>query len=341
MTKRERVLATIRRHPLDALPWQFDFTSVVANKLRAFYGTDDLLSATDDHMVTTGYAQGNNADDVSPGPGLWRNEFGAVWRTGARDANVGDWGDLVAYPLLEPRLDGYTFPPGARPGRWDHVPALRAQYPDHFLTLHGSGLFENAWGLCGFEHYLGYILSDESFVMEMTERLADYSCAITAQAHNLGADGIRIGDDWGFQDRLMIPPAVWRRIFKPQYRRIYAAARDAGLVVMIHSCGNITEILPDLIEIGVEVVNAFQPEAMDVEFCQREYGNDLTFWGGLGSQSTIPNGSPDDMRREVHRMLELFRAGGYILAPAGAVPTDAPVENVAVIVEVAKAQLNA
>jgi uroporphyrinogen decarboxylase len=136
----------------------------------------------------------------------------------------------------------------------------------------------------------------------------------------------------------MIPPAVWRRLFKPYYQRIYAAAQQAGLVVMIHSCGNITELLPDFIEIGVQVVHAFQPESMDVAYCRREFGQHVTFWGGLGSQSTIAYGTPDEVRREVHDRLDLFHDGGYILAPAGAVPTDAPVENIVAIVEEAMAQ---
>ncbi len=88
----------------------------------------------------------------------------------------------------------------------------------------------------------------------------------------------------------MIPPAVWRRIFKPYYRRIYETARQAGLVVMIHSCGNITELLPDFLEIGVQVVHAFQPEAMDVACCRREFGKDVTFWGGwLAEHHSVRN----------------------------------------------------
>lgn len=340
MTKRERTLAASRRQPLDLIPWQFDLTSVAAAKLRQHYGSDDLLAATGDHVVAVGFGPGQStaAAAPSPGPGLRRDEFGAVWRTGARDINVGDWGDLVAYPLHEPSLAGFTFPDGAAPGRWDHVPAVRAKHPDHFLMAYGAGLFENAWGLCGFENYLGYVLSEEAFVVAMTERLADFSCAVTAQLAGLGADGIRFGDDWGFQDRLMVPPEVWRRIFKPQYRRIYQAAHAAGLVVLIHSCGNITEIVPDLIEIGVDVINAFQPESMDVVYCQREFGRDVTFWGGLGSQSTIPRGTSAQVRAEAERMLALFADGGYILAPAGSIPTETPVENMLAIVEVAQRQ---
>ncbi len=110
-------------------------------------------------------------------------------------------------------------------------------------------------------------------------------------------------------------------------------------MVMIHSCGNITDLLPDLIEIGVEVVHPLQPEAMNVTYCQREFGRDLAFWGGLGSQSTLPHGSPAEVRAEVRQRLRLFADGGYILAPAGAAPAETPAENIAAIVDAARAQL--
>ncbi|MBI2298621.1 MAG: hypothetical protein HYU66_06660 [Armatimonadetes bacterium] len=339
MTKRELVHASIRRQPLDALPWQFDLTSAVRRKLSAYYGTDDLLTATGDHLVWAGFGEPEGYVAEPAGPGLYRSEFGSVWARAPRDLAVGDWGELVDYPLREPSLRGYTFPDGAAPGRARWIPAVRERHPDHFLTVGGVGLFEPAWALCGFQNYLGYLVSDPMFVAEVTERLAGFSCACTAQLAGLGVDGVRFGDDWGFQDRLMCRPEVWRRLFKPPYARIFAAARGLGLVVMVHSCGNITDILPDLIDCGVEVVHPLQPEAMDVAWCQREYGRDLTFWGGLGSQSTLPLGTADDVRREVRERLALFGDGGYILAPAGAAPTDTPVGNVVAVIEEAFGQL--
>jgi len=167
----------------------------------------------------------------------------------------------------------------------------------------------------------------------------EYSCKVTAQLAGVGIDGIRFGDDWGFQDRLMMRPELWRQLLKEGYRQIYGTARDVGLVVMIHSCGNITDLIPDLIEIGVEVVHPLQPEAMEVAYCQREFGKDLTFWGGLGSQSTLPHGSPAEVRAEVRQRLGLFAEGGCILAPAGAAPAETPAANIAAIVEAVRAQL--
>jgi uroporphyrinogen decarboxylase len=338
MTKRERVHATIARRSMDALPWQFDLTSAVMEKLKAFWGVTDLPRALDDHILFAHLAKPSSVTQPED-PELVRDELGAIWRRGARDRSVGDWGELVEHPLKEPSLEGYRFPDGTSPGRWAHVPRVRAENPDLFLVAGGYGLFENGWGLCGFENYLSYVAGEPAFVEQLTEGLAEFSCAVTRQLTGSGCDAIRFGDDWGFQDHLMIRPEQWRRIFKKYYARIYGTARELGLIVSIHSCGNITEILPDLIDIGVQVVHPLQPEAMDVRRCQREFGRDLTFWGGLGSQSTLPRGTPDDVRAEVRDRIALFGKGGYIIAPAGAAPAETPVENIVAIVEEARAQV--
>ncbi len=337
-TKRERTLASIRRTGPDAIPWQFDLTSVVARKLQAHFGVQDLFTAMDDHVICTGWTPPAGFRETSPAPGLFANEFGAVWRHDALANSAGDWGGLHSWPLTEPSLAGYRFPDGSLPGRWNHVPALREKYRDRFIVAYAPGLFESAWGLCGFENYLGYLAGEQAFVEELTEKLADHSIGVISQLAGLGLDGVRFGDDWGFQHTLMVRPETWRGIFKKHYRRLFDCARSLELVPMIHSCGNITELLPDYIEIGLEVCHALQPEAMDVRYCQRQFGRRLSFWGGLGTQSTLPKGTPEDVRREVRDRLELFREGGYILAPAGAISTETPIENVLAILEVAREQ---
>ena len=340
MTPRERVYASIRRQPLDAIPWQFDLTSAAADRLKNHYGTSDLHTALGDHVVYTSAAPYPVHADVTLDPGSVRDEFGAVWRREASDKNYGDWGELVSTPLSEPQLNGYVFPDGTLTGRWGHLPELRKKHPDRFIMVVGSALFERGWSLFGFENYLGHLASDPSLIEEVNEQITNYTVQLTLQLKGMGVDGIRFGDDWGFQHSLMLRPEQWRTLFKKYYRRIYAAAREAGLVVAIHSCGNIIDIIPDCIEIGVEVIHPLQPESMDVAFCQREFGKDVAFWGGLGSQSTIPNGTVAEVKREALNRLQLFNGGGYILAPAGSVPTETPVENIVAIAEVAMQQLH-
>ena len=340
MTKRERVYATIRRQPFDAIPWQFDLTRAVIDRLKVHLQTDDVSAALDDHLVCASLA-GAESPAREPVPaGCRRDAFGAVWRCDAPDRSVGDWGGHVDYPLREPSLKGYTFPdPLAGPTRTGPVVQARRGHPDRFLWVEGSSLFQRAWGLCGFENYLGYVAGEEAFVEELTEKLADYYAKEISLLKGLGADAVRVADDWGFQESLMIRASTWRRLFKKAYARLFQAAHDAGLIAMLHSCGKVEEIIPDLIEVGLDVLHPLQPEANDVARCQREFGKDITFWGALGSQSTIPFGTVADVRREVRERLQLFHKGGYILAPAGSAPTETPAENIVAIADEARAQI--
>lgn len=339
MTMRERVYASIRRKGFDAIPWQFDLTEAVARRVERLYGAEDWREATDDHIVWVNYRTPARPQEGLPAD-VYRSEFGAIWKRSPRDTTVGDWGELLKHPLAKPSLEGYRFPDPGAVDRWTDVAGVRARYPDRFVMAAAPGLFEVGWSICGFENYLSYIAGEPVFIRELNDRLAEVSCGITRTLAGRGADGVRFGDDWGFQDRLMMRPEVWRRLYKPYYRRIYEAAREAALVVAVHSCGNITDILGDLADIGVEVVHPLQPEVMNVEHCAREFGRDLSFWGGLGSQSTLPLGGPEDVRREVRDRLELFANGGYILAPAGAAPAETPAGNIAAIVDEARAQLS-
>ena len=103
---------------------------------------------------------------------------------------------------------------------------------------------------------------------------------------------------------------------------------------MSHSCGDNTVIIPELIELGVDISDPAQPEAMDLKFLKKEYGKDIVFFGGLGSQSTIPRGTPEEVVKEAEGTMEYMWEGGkYILGPAGSIPTEAPIENVAALIE--------
>jgi uroporphyrinogen decarboxylase len=338
LTFRERVLRTIRHQPLDAVPWQMDLTRGVEKGLKAYYGSDDLITATGDHVAWFKPLVPPALVDAGLEPGLVKGEFGDIWRM--RD-EMGNWGELVHCPIPEPTLAHYTLPDPALPGRFSHVPGLIERYSDRFLMVSLGGLFERAWSLCGgFERYLFYLATELPFVEELTEKLADYVCALIPQLDGMGIDGIRVGDDWGFQHHLMIRAETWRRIYKPHYRRIFETIHAHGFITAMHSCGNLTRLLPDLIEIGLEIYHPLQPEAMDVGAVKRDFGSAITFWGGMGTQTVLPLGTPADVARQARERIEMFRdSGGYILAPAGAISPETPVENVVAFIDTAKAQL--
>ena len=129
---------------------------------------------------------------------------------------------------------------------------------------------------------------------------------------------------------------LWRRYLKPRYARIYEAAHAQGKVVLSHCCGSVSEIMGDIVEIGLDVLESVQPEAdgMNPYELKRQWGDRIAFWGGLGSQSTIPFGTPQGIRQEVDLLCrEMGKGGGYILAPAKGLQPETPTENAAAVVE--------
>ena len=132
--------------------------------------------------------------------------------------------------------------------------------------------------------------------------------------------------------------ARWRETLKPRLAKLYGTAKAAGKKVIIHSCGKVQEIFDDLIEIGLDCFNPFQPEVMDVDALLSGYRGRLAFHGGLSTQQTLPYGSEEEVRRETQHLLDVGSDGGYILSPAHAVPKDVPVENMLCFIEVAQQQ---
>ena len=129
-------------------------------------------------------------------------------------------------------------------------------------------------------------------------------------------------------------PRLWRRFIKPRLEQMYGAVKRAGKVVMIHSCGRVQELFPDLIEVGLDVFNPFQPDVMNPYEMKRQYGDWLTFFGGVSVQHLLPHGTPTEIRDEVRRMMDqVGRDGGFIIAPSHDMPGDIPVENMVAFIE--------
>ena len=176
-----------------------------------------------------------------------------------------------------------------------------------------------------------------AFVDELLERICDFNVRLVEQAVTLDIDGIYFGDDWGQQRGLLMGPRLWRRYIKPRIARMYGAAKRHGKHVIIHSCGDVDELFPDLIEAGLDVFNPFQPEVMDIYAVKEQFGDHLTFLGGMSIQRVMPFGTPEDVRQEAHKLMRTLGAGGgYVLAPSHAIPRDVPVENTLALVRAAR-----
>jgi uroporphyrinogen decarboxylase len=149
-------------------------------------------------------------------------------------------------------------------------------------------------------------------------------------------DGVFVGDDFGTQGGLLMSPDMWRTYIKPRYEKLISVIKGCGVKYCHHSCGGIRPIISDLIEIGVDVLHPIQPLAlgMDPKELSEEFGKDLTFYGGIDEQRTLPTGLPEDVKREVRDRIATFgKYGGYIVAPSHAFQPDIPLENVLALYE--------
>ena len=145
-----------------------------------------------------------------------------------------------------------------------------------------------------------------------------------------------MGDDWGGQRGVLIGPDRWQKFYKPRYKRIFDAIRAQGKLSIMHCCGSVYDIMDDIVDTGLDVLESVQPEAagMDPYDLKKKWGDKITFWGGLGTQQTIPYGSPEEIRTETRRLHdEMSRGGGYILAPAKELRQEVPTENAVAVVE--------
>jgi uroporphyrinogen decarboxylase len=173
----------------------------------------------------------------------------------------------------------------------------------------------------------------------LLDGILEFNLGVIENVCSFDVDAMIFGDDWGMQTGLIMGPRAWREFIEPRIRQMYGLVSSRGKLVFIHSCGKVDKVFPELIECGVNVFNPFQPEVMDVFEVKRQYGSELSFFGGVSVQRTLPYGTVAEVREETERLLEeVGRGGGYIAAPSHSIPADAKPENIAALVEVLQSQ---
>ena len=356
--RRERVLKAIQHEETDFVPYNFHAIPQVYHTLQDFYGLSDSLAVADfigNHIVKIGSdfnynPWGQEIEEVrltpSGGPvytnldqagALHTDEFGCVWdRTSGMPHPVG-------YPLEEDHtlLDKYEIPDPYRAGRFDQAKALADHWRDKAFIFGKLGmvLFERAWSIRGMVNLFTDMIDRPDFVEELLDRIVyEWNLPIIDQQIALGVDGFYFADDWGSKTGLMFSPKLWRRFIKPRLAAIYDHCHQAGVYVGQHSDGNIVEIFPDLIEIGLDVFNPLEPAAMDILEMKRRFGDKVTFYGGVDVEHTLPFGTPEEVRAEIReRAATIGRGGGYILQSTHTMLFDVPLENLIAYVEEVRA----
>lgn len=238
--------------------------------------------------------------------------------------------DIEAYPW--PDLDqAYRFE-----GLKERVALLHAE--GIAVAGFAGSIFEQAWYLRGMENLLMDMLADKDMARALVERTAAFQKRCAVELARAGVDIILTGDDVAAQESLMMSKATWREFLRPLLADTIAAAKDARKEVKLfyHSDGRINELIPELIDIGVDILNPLQPECLDPAEIKRMYGDRLCFWGSVSVQRTMPFGTPEDVMREVRLRIETVgESGGFILAPAHVLGPETPWENIAAFFEAA------
>ncbi len=332
ITPRERVFRAIRHDEPDRVPGQFGFTAPARRKLEAYYGTTALDDFLGNHLAKYRARGPDGLEEIRPG--FWRDEFGVVWnRTVDPDIGVVD-----RYLLQQRNLDGCTFPDPHSPGRFAALDSVLAANRHRFRYVSiAYSLFERAWSLRGMEDLMVDMLEAPEFVDELLRAIATFNRGILEEVLHRDIDGVMFGDDWGQQTGLLFGGRLWRRFIKPRLAELYGMVKRAGKSVLIHSCGKVQELFPELIELGLDVFNPFQPEAMDPYLMKEQFGRELTFLGGVSVQRLLPFGTPQQVRDEARRLIDrIGRGGGFIIAASHDMPGDIPVENMVALVEAAQ-----
>ena len=358
MTPRERVLKAIRFVQPDRPPIFATLTPQAAQKLSKAVGLayeppfDSLLSTriSHPHLLTT---LGNDCVGIaacapkdSPTRTLESGVLVNEW--GMKFVDVGLYAEFAEFPLsyaTTPKdIQDYPFPDPYAEGRFDIAEQIFAKYAKDYAVVADleTSFFETAWYLVGLDKLLADMATGEAYVYELFDTILEINLAIGKRLIEIGADIIWAGDDFGTQQGMLISPTMWREIFKPRIKYMFDEFRRVNPDIKIawHSCGSIFPIIPDFIEIGLDILNPIQPLAKDMEASRLKetFGSDLVFFGGIDIQHLLPHETPAVIAREVKRMARILgEGGGYIIAPAHNIQDDTPVENILAFFDTVKA----
>jgi hypothetical protein len=259
-----------------------------------------------------------------PEVGAWRQDENGRWFMRDEWGNI--WGRLegfskgeVVHGVIEDDwglLESYSWPNLADPSRYEHARQVFAEHPDKYrlASLPGGFPFAIARYMRRMENFLADVLAEPERTAALLQQVTDLLEQCIVQFAAAGADGIFFGEDWGTQDRLLVSPATWRRMFRPGFEQLCEAARRHGLDMWMHSCGAIYAIIPDLVEVGIAVLQFDQPALHGIDNLARDFGGKVNFWCPVDIQKTLQTRDPELIEAAAKEMIEKLGSygGGFI-----------------------------
>ena len=345
MKPRDRVEMALNREKPDRCPMQISFTPEFAVRLQ-----QDMEIKTDLHnphgggntyelerrlgedmlLTSVGWANSYYLDDKP-----YTDEWGIGWEIHPYETpfGTGSYTEIASHPLAqEASIQSYQPPDPTRPELYvasaKMIHDFKADYWIVGVTV--TTIFETAWALRGLEQMMLDMTMNPDLANHLLDIPYHYHLTAAKKLVEMGVDMIWTGDDVGSQNQMMISPKMWRKYFKPRMAEFVSELKAINPAVKLayHSDGYVVPVLPELIEIGIDVLNPIQPASMDPAKIKQEYGDKLCFWGTIDEQQTLPFGTSDDVANEVRLRLETVGFdGGLILAPTHHVQLDTPLDN--------------
>jgi len=358
MKHRERVEMALNHEEPDRCPMQISYTpefkkrlienikqlnpkySVEMDNLKPF----DLECALDQDMFLTWSGRLSETYETSRQDlkeGISIDEWGIVRKEVQYQTRfgMGSYTEMIEHPLEdETKVDAYKPPDPKDPDLYLEAEQLIRDFKGEYWIVGCAvtTIFETAWALRGYEN----LLMDFAINPDLVEKILDipykYNFEVAKKMTELDVDMIWFGDDVGAQNAMLMSPQTWREFFKPRMASLFSKIKEMNpnLKIAYHSDGYIVPIIPDLIEIGLDVLNPIQPKSMDPEKLKQEFGDKLSFWGAIDEQYTLPFGKPEDVKKEILTLLKTMgKKGGLILAPTHNVQLDTPMENFSMMVD--------
>ncbi len=369
MTGRERILAALRHEEPDRIPLDIGGANACGIMLPAYRNLVRLAGLKVEPRVREFAEQLAWMDEetclflgvdtrrlVLPTENPWdrvREESGYFWyvdewqRKLRMPKEKGFYFDFVGFPLAGAPYDEYEWPSAFDTGKAPRLRALADRYSEETdaalcMPTIGNGFLQLGAQLYGYDEWFAMLLLEQAAVERFLDRLLELKLAYWKGAFDALGSRIDVAcesDDLGTQKGPWIDPGLWRRLMKPRLASLVAAIKrmSPAVKVSLHACGSVYDFIPDLIEIGVDVLNPIQVSAakMDTRRLKKEFGKEIVFWGGgIDTQHTLPRGSAAEVRDEVMRRIDdLAPGGGFVFAAVHNIQADVPPENILAMVE--------
>jgi uroporphyrinogen decarboxylase len=333
MNSRQRIEMALNFEQPDRTPFFASFVPEIEKRLRSELNISEL---------DTGIALGNDMVKCCAGLEMsfygtpepeYTDAWGIKWRYIKN--NTGVYTEIAEHPLAGDlvKLDSYEIPDPLEESQYDDFRKKKELYGNEKWMIGSSqiSIYEACWYLRGLDTFMMDMALEPDYAETLMDKVMQFPLNAAKKYIELGADMVWFGDDIAMQTGMMMSVDMWRTFFKPRLAQIFAECKKLNPKIKIayHSCGQCTDILDEMIEIGLDVLNPLQPMAIDPFETKKRYGKRLALFGGLCVQHTMPFGSTEDVKNAVEKLTtEMGKGGGYILAPAHHIQADTSLENI-------------